>query len=168
MKSYTAWLHFSLICVGLPAVVFAWLGLQFSVDSSYRVERGRIASDIYSALISFDHSKAQLRIWSYEQGISDRRDPATRRDILDAMEAQASEIRNKTQAAIALDQQQYKALQEHQDREALFILLRAVIDKLEAETAARLVQEQPELAELVEMDAEFEQLGDISLAVALS
>lgn len=156
MKSYVAWLHLSLFCVGLPAVVFAWLGWQLSIESSYRVERGRIASDIYSALTSFDLFKAQLRIWSYEQDISGGDASDERRLILGEMENQAAAIADKTRQAIELDQQRQKSLQEHQEREALLSLLRNVIAKLESETAQRLALDQPDLANLAEIDAEYE------------
>ncbi|MBR2655710.1 MAG: HAMP domain-containing histidine kinase [Loktanella sp.] len=168
MKSYVAWLHLSLFCVGLPAVVFAWLGWQLSIESSYRVERGRIASDIYSALTSFDLSKAQLRIWSYEQDISGGDASDERRLILGEMENQAAAIADKTRQAIELDQQRQKSLQEHQEREALLNLLQDVIAKLESETAQRLALDQPDLADLAEIDAEYEQIDGLSLTDALS
>ena len=168
MKSYASWLHLSLFCVGLPAVIFAWLGWQLSVESSYRVERGRIASDIYSALTGFELSKAQLRIWSYEQGISGGDAADQRLVIIADMESKAAAIAAKTRQAILLDQQRHKSLDEHHEREALLDLLQSVIAKLENETAQRLALRQAELADLAEIDAEFEQIGDISLKSALS
>ncbi len=168
MKSYASWLHLSLFCVGLPAVIFAWLGWQLSVDSSYRVERGRIASDIYAALTGFEFSKAQLRIWSYEQSLSGVDGSGQRLLIIAEMEHQAAAIAEKIRQSILLDQQRGKSLDEHLDRQVLVDLLQAVIVKLENETAQRLAGDQADPVDLAGIDAEFEQFGDISLKSALS
>jgi hypothetical protein len=148
VKSYASWLHLSLFCVGLPAVIFAWLGWQLSVESSHRVERGRIASDIYAALTGFELSKAQLRIWIYEQGISGGDAPDRWLQIIADMESKAAAIAEKSWQANLLDKQRRKSLDEHQEREALLNLLQTVIAKLESETAQRLALAQAELVDL--------------------
>ncbi|MFU8862447.1 MAG: sensor histidine kinase [Rhodobacterales bacterium] len=119
-------------------------------------------------MTSFDLSKAQLRVWSYEQGLSSDTASEEMLRILAEMEGQAAAIAGKTRQAILLDQQRRKSLQEHQEREALLNLLQAVIQKLRNEAAQRLELDQPALVELAEIDAEFEQIGDISLTDALA
>lgn len=136
MKSYSAWLHLSLFCVGLPALVVAWLGWQILIEAQYRLERGRIASDIYAALTNFDLSKARLRNWTTSAPLAKDRDPAERQRLLSDMRDQAAIISDQINMAIALDQQRRKVLQEHEEREALVALLSSVIKQLENETAA--------------------------------
>lgn len=169
LKSYAAWLHLSLFCLGLPAVCFAWLGWQLSVESVYRVERGRIASDIYTALTDFDLHKSRLRVWSYKQGRSDDTPSADRADerlnLLNRMQQQASAIAANTRLAVVLDEAHGKSLQEHQDREALLLLLTAVIAKLTDETALRLDNDPSEFATI---GAQFDRIGDVSLVEALA
>jgi len=168
LKSYTGWLHVSLFCVGLPAVAFAWLGWQLSSESSYRVERGRIASDIHTALTRFELYKLQLRNWSIEQVTSKQSAPDERLSILAKMEAQAAAFSKETQQAITLDLHRGKSLQEHQDREALTALLQAILDKLNFETETYLDIDAPDLTALQKINTEFLQLGEVSLSRALS
>jgi two-component system, OmpR family, sensor kinase len=119
LKSYSAWLHFSFLCVGLPAVIFAWLGWQHIIESQYRLERGRIASDIHAAVTNFDLYKAQLRGWRYEASLTQTPDWDKRATLLAALQEQATAVATQTQAAIALDLQRHKVLREHQQRETL-------------------------------------------------
>jgi two-component system, OmpR family, sensor kinase len=135
LRSYSAWLHLSLLCVGFPAVVFAWLGWHLLIESQYRLERGRIASDILAALTNFELDKARLRTWSYQSVTAVPPAPEKRLQLLSDMTLQASLISEKTQTAITLDQQRGKFLQEHQDRERLLLLLNSLVDELTRETA---------------------------------
>jgi two-component system OmpR family sensor kinase len=160
IKSYAAWLYLSFICLALPAVIFAWLGWQLLLQSQTRVERGRIASDIYTALAEFDLGKAQLRNWSYRRALAQEAAPDERLTLLAQLETQASLIADKTADAARMDQARNKPAEDHANRAALLALLTGVIDKLRRETATI-------TDDLAEIDAEFAQWGDIPLAEAL-
>ena len=64
MASYAVKLRLSLLGMAVPAVVLAALGGFVLVESQYRLEHGRIASDIYATLLEFDLEKSELRNWS--------------------------------------------------------------------------------------------------------
>lgn len=166
-KSYVAWLYFSFLCLALPTLVFAWVGWQLLLQSQYRVERGRIASDIYTALAEFDLEKARLRNWSNRRALAEGADPAERLAILAELVARAHVIDEKAAAAMAMDIAFEKPLAEREDRTALRDLLAAVIDKLTIETAPLINGLQPDLQALAAIDTELTHLADVPLADVL-
>jgi signal transduction histidine kinase len=175
IDSYAGRLRLALLTLALPAVGLAALGWYVLDQSQYRVERGRIASDIYTALTVFDLEKARLRGWSYRQALDGAAPPDQRDAILTRMQAQMAAIAAKADLAAALDAAQGKDLAEHAERQALLAFLAEVQTKLERETglllagdAAQVTDTEAEAARLAGIDAEFDQLRGVALADALA
>jgi len=162
--SYAAQLRLSLLGLALPAVVLALLGWLLLTQSQYRVERGRIASDIYTALLVFDLEKSGLRSWSYRSALDRSADPAQRLERLDGMQAQISRIAAKAETAASLDRARGKILEEHAVRLALLAFLDDVVRMLRLETGALL---DGGAADPAQIDADFDQLRGVSMAAAL-
>ena len=173
IDSYAGRLRLALLALALPAVVLAGLGWYVLVQSQYRVERGRIASDIYTALTVFELEKTRLRGWSYRRALDGGAPQADRDAILSRMRAQTAAMADKAGLVAALDGARGKAMAEHEDRTGLLLFLGEVIAKLERETAQLLAipgpaAEDADAARLAGIDAEFDQLRGVALADALA
>lgn len=166
-RSYAGRLQFALVGLAIPSVVLAWLGWNVLSESRYRVERGRIASDIFTALMVFDLEKTSLRNWSYRRALDQPAEGAERAAILDRMRLQIEGMADKAELAAALDRQRGKALPEHAERLSMLRFLNDVVGKLERETGLLLDDGPVETTQLSEIDAEFDQLRGIALADAL-
>lgn len=165
--SYAAQLQLAMVGLAAPAVIFAWLGWQVLAQSQYRVERGRIASDIYTALLVFDLEKAGLRKWSYQQTLDQVADPGQRDVSLTRMRAQISRIADKAELAAQLDRERGKVLEEHDQRLILLAFLNDVVRKLERETGQLMTQDNGQTWPMAVIDADFDQLRGVPLADAL-
>lgn len=168
MRSYAGRLQLALIGLAIPAVVLAGLGWLVLEESRYRVERGRIASDIYTALMTFELEKAALRNWSYRRALDQPADAAERVALLDQMRQQIDAIAQKAALAAALDHDRGKVLPEHDDRLAMLDFLNDVARKLERETQLLGDDGPSDPAQLAVIDAGFDQLRGIALAEALT
>lgn len=165
--SYAAQLQFAMVGLAAPAVIFAWLGWQVLAQSQYRVERGRIASDIYTAVLVFDLEKASLRKWSYQKALGQMVDPGQREISLMQMRAQIDRISGKAEQAAQLDRERGKVLDEHDERLELLTFLNEVVGKLDRETARMLTEESGKTWPMAGIDADFDQLRGVPLADAL-
>ncbi|SHM58513.1 Signal transduction histidine kinase [Roseovarius litoreus] len=165
--SYAAQLQLAMVGLAAPAVIFAWLGWQVLAQSQYRVERGRIASDIYTSLLEFDLEKASLRKWSYQQALDQVADPGQRDASLMRMRAQITRIADKAERAAQLDLERGKVLDEHAQRLGLLDFLNDVVGKLDRETARLLIQDDSQAWPMAVIDADFDQLRGVPLADAL-
>lgn len=175
IDSYAGRLRLALLALALPAVCLAGLGWYALNQSQYRVERGRIASDIYSALTVFDLEKARLRSWSYRRALDGTAPQDIRDAILARMQAQTAAISQKAALAEALDAARGKDLSEHARRQALLVFLAEVQTQLERETQSLLAGDargpgapDAEAARLAGIDAEFDRLRGVALADVLA
>lgn len=153
--------------LAVPAAVLASLGWHVLAESQYRVERGRIGSDIYSALLAFDLEKSALRNWSYRRALDQAAEASERAALLEAMQEQVERITTKAELAAMLDRQRGKILQEHDDRSSLLIFLQDVVDQLDLETDLLLNDGVLEPTQLSDIDLGFDQLRGVSFADAI-
>lgn len=166
-RSYVARLLIALTGLVVPTTVLAVLGWYVLAESQYRIERGRIGSDIYTALLLFDIEKSALRSWSYRRALDQPAPAAERTNHLDAMRDQINRITAQAERAAALDRQRGKVLPEHDDRLNMLDYLVDVVDQLDLETQdlRRLGTVEPTL--LSKIDSGFDQLRGTSSAEML-
>lgn len=167
MRSYVGRLLIALTGLVVPTTVLALLGWQVLAESQYRVERGRIANDIYTALLEFDLEKSALRSWSYRRTLDQPADSDERTARLDAMRAQISRITAKADLAAALDRERGKLLPEHEDRLSMLEFLKDVVAQLDLETQTLLTRGVLVSPQLSDIDTSFDQLRGTSSAQAL-
>ena len=167
MRSYTGRLLIGLTGLAVPAAILALLGWHVLAESQYRVERGRIGSDIYAALLEFDLEKSALRNWSYRRALNQLADASERTALLDAMRAQIGRISVQAEQAALLDRQRGKVLSEHDDRLSRLQFLRDVVTQLDLETAVLLNDDPVGPRQLSTIDVGFDQLRGTSFAEAL-
>lgn len=165
--SYAAQLQLALLGLAIPAVVFAALGWHVLEESKYRVERGRIASDIYSSLVVFDLDKTRLRNWSYRQTLDQGADPQLRIDLLARMRAQIVLVADMADLAAELDRQRGKILPEHAQRRTFLAVLEQGVDKLDRDTGLMSTRRAGSTSQVAAIDAEFGQVAGVTLADAL-
>lgn len=151
----------------MPTTVLAVLGWYVLAESQYRVERGRISSDIYTALLLFDLEKSALRSWSYLRALNQPTQAEERANRLDAMRDKINRIAAQAEQAAALDRQRGKILLEHDNRLTMLDNLADIVDQLDLETqelSGRGAVEPPFLATI---DSGFDQLNGTSSAEVL-
>ncbi len=151
----------------MPTTVLTFLGWHVLDESQYRVERGRIASDIYTALLEFDIEKSALRKWSYRQALGQPADDAERAAFLDRMRAQIDDMTFKAELAADLDRQRGKVLEEHDDRLIMLAFLEDVVTQLDIDTRNFPAGDLAEPPLLSRIDRRFDQLRGTSFAEAL-
>ena len=105
MRRYTGRLLIALSGLAVPAAIMAVLGWHVLAESQYRVERGRIGSDIYAALLVFDLEKTSVRNWSYRRALDQTAAASERAALLGAMRDQISKISAKAERAALLDRE---------------------------------------------------------------
>jgi signal transduction histidine kinase len=147
--------------------MLALLGWHVLAESQYRVERGRIGSDIYTALLVFDLEKSTLRNWSYRRAIDQPAEASERVALLGAMREQISKISTKAERAALLDRARGKVLPEHDDRLSTLAFLEDVVTQLDLETELLLNGGTLEPPILSNIDVGFDQLRGVSFADAL-
>ncbi|QLF71652.1 HAMP domain-containing histidine kinase (plasmid) [Peteryoungia desertarenae] len=164
---YVTQLRLAFLGLAVPTVLLALAGWYVLEQSQYRVERGRIASDIYTALMGFDVEKAALRNWSFRRTLAQNAAAEERSAILERMAEKIELISEKAELAFALDSSRRKTLEEHREREKLIVFLDDVIEKLDMETAL-LISDQPASAiQIARVEAQFNQFHGVSPAEAL-
>lgn len=168
MRSYTGRLLIALTGLAVPAAVMAVLGWHVLAESQYRVERGRIGSDIYTALLVFDREKTTLRNWSYRRALDQTTAASERAALLGTMRDQISKIAAKAERAALLDRERGKVLPEHDDRLALLSFLDGVVTQLDHDTALLLAGTTTAPPLLSNIDVGFDQLRGVSFADALT
>lgn len=161
-RSYVGQLLIALTGLVVPTTVLAVLGWYVLAESQYRVERGRIGSDIYTAILLFDLEKSALRSWSYRRALDQPAPAAERTDHLDAMRVHINRITAQTERAALIDRQRGKVLPEHDDRLIMLNYLADVVHQLDIETQdlrSSGILEPPLLATI---DSGFDQLRGTS------
>lgn len=164
---YVTQLRLAFLGLAIPTVILAFAGWYVLNESQYRVERGRIAHDIYSALLSFDLEKAALRNWSFRRLLNEPGDPAQLDAIFERMDGLIARVAEKAGLARDMDRARHKNLVEHEERTKLLAFLKEVVASLEQETASLLSSPSPTVSRMAEVDTQFGQVQGVSPAEAL-
>ena len=164
---YVTQLRLAFLSLAIPAVLLALAGWYVLSQSQYRVERGRIANDIYTTLLGFDVEKAALRNWSFRRTLNHDARPDERSAILERMDHKIDRISQKAALAFALDSARDKRLDEHEERRRLISFLKDVKGRLEVETGLLVAGVPVSTAELSRVDAKFKQVHGVSPAEAV-
>jgi two-component system, OmpR family, sensor kinase len=163
-RSYVGRLLLALTGLVVPTTVLALLGWHVLAESQYRVERGRIANDIYNALLSFDLEKSSLRNWSYRRALDQQAGEAERLAYLDAMRQQIAKITDMAELAAASDHVRGKVLPEHGNRLSMLEFLADAVEQLDIETRNLPIRGEAEPSLFSTIDSGFDQLRGASFA----
>jgi two-component system, OmpR family, sensor kinase len=167
--SYVRRLYLSFAALAALAMLLAGLGWHILQEAEYRVERGRIASDIYTALTGFSRDKAVLRYWSYRRILDLPATSQERTELIERLRHRVEGIGAKNEQARELDLARDKPVTEFEARAQTVSLLHELVAKLDGETRA-LLPDEPERAEdaaLARIDEEFDQLAGRDLRALL-
>lgn len=167
--SYVRRLYLSFAALAALAMLLAALGWHILQEAEYRVERGRIASDIYTALNQFSQEKGALRYWSYRRILDQPAPSRERANLIERLRDRVGRIDAKNEQARQLDLARNKPITEFETRAQMISVLREVVAKLDGETSA-LLPEEPERDDdtaLARIDDEFDQLAGRDLQALL-
>ncbi|MDN5569136.1 MAG: HAMP domain-containing histidine kinase, partial [Paracoccus sp. (in: a-proteobacteria)] len=138
---YIRRLYLAFAALAFLAILLAGLGWYMLQEAEHRVLRGRIASDIYTAVNSFSADKTALRNWSYRRILGQPATSLERDRLIEGLNSHLTTFAEMNAWALQMDQGRRPPVAEDETRAQTLTLLRAAVVKLDAKTRELLPQD---------------------------